>query len=85
MVAGCGRAPDQLCEDFAKQCGSENSVADCEMRAAALEQEATDKQCLQLWDAYVGCVDDLSSLCNSATDCAGARADLATYCDIHFK
>jgi hypothetical protein len=84
-LAGCGRTPDQICEDFAKQCDSLDSVGDCEARAATLEQEANTKQCLQLWDAYVGCVDDLHSLCSAAQDCQGARDDLATYCGIHFE
>jgi len=83
-AVGCGRSPNQLCEDFVKECGSENSVAACQARAATLEAEAQQDQCLQLWDQYVGCVDNLQSLCTAADQCASQRDDLATYCHIHF-
>jgi hypothetical protein len=84
-LAGCGRSPDALCADFADECGDQNSADDCRERADELRAEATEKQCLDLWEAYVGCVDDLDSLCNAASACAQARDDLATYCEIHFE
>jgi hypothetical protein len=85
LLAGCGRNPDQICEDFVKECGGGNLVDDCKTRAAQLEAEAEQKHCLQLWDEYVGCVGDQQSLCDSADSCVSQRQNLVQFCGIVFQ
>jgi hypothetical protein len=83
-LAGCGRSPETLCADFVDECGDQNSIDECRLRADKLRAEASEKQCLDLWEEYVGCVDDLDSLCNAADACEQQRDALDVHCEIHF-
>lgn len=82
-LGGCNRNADQLCEDFVSECGENNEVRSCQIRASALESQAAENGCIDRFLAYVDCVDDLSSLCETAKSCASERQSLAD-CGVFF-
>ena len=83
-LGGCSRNADQLCEDFVSDCGEHNDLGDCQMRASALESQAEEKGCIDRYFAYVDCVDELSSLCETAQACAAERQSLDD-CGVFFS
>ncbi len=83
-LGGCSRSADQLCEDFVCECGENNDLRDCQIRASSLESQAEAHGCIDRYAAYVDCVDDLPSLCETANACASERQSLAD-CGVFFS
>lgn len=84
-LVGCGRSPEELCEDFVDECDDGNNRVDqCVARSERIEHEAEQAGCMDQFYNYVDCVDALDTLCNTADDCGVPREDLAR-CGVNFE
>jgi hypothetical protein len=74
LLSSCGPSVEDLCQSFADECIAPEQQERCVDDGQLLEARATKKDCLDLFDDYLSCVDDAG--CDFASACSGARATL---------
>jgi hypothetical protein len=84
LGVACARTPEELCEDFADECDETADVDACVDRAERLQFLSEREGCMDEFYAYLDCVDELSSLCETAEDCHVPRLDLER-CGVVFE
>ncbi len=74
LALGCGASVEDICQSFVDECVAGDVQDLCVDDGQLLEARAEQKDCLELFDDYLSCVDDAG--CGFASACAGARETL---------